>query len=318
MRSSIFQEIRQGFASVAAQASHVKIRHDRLENYANSLPSALPPENVFDAEHHYQGDAEATCAYAMLLDAINFGSGYKLDMASEGWKLVEGSTYYSISTRLKDAFEKSSGRPPAFSGEVNASEIAEILELPLNGIESRIFAALCATSWREVFAEIEKRGSYLSFINEAGGSSEKFVRALSGMPSFRDVHLYKGEEIPFYKRAQIMAADLHLALAKSGIHVFNDLSEMTMFADNGVPHVLKTDGILEYDDRLAERISNRDIIPSGSEEEIELRACAGHVVELLARLKNLTPVNIDHILWHRNTQPEYRAIPSHRTKSIFY
>ena len=46
--------------------------------------------------------------------------------------------------------------------------------------------------------------------------------------------------MPFLKRAQIAAADL----CRAGVAEFADLGELTMFADNLVPHVLRLDGIL--------------------------------------------------------------------------
>ena len=52
--------------------------------------------------------------------------------------------------------------------------------------------------------------------------------------------------IPFLKRAQIAAADLAHARASP----FGDLDELTMFADNLVPHVLRLDGVLGFDPEL--------------------------------------------------------------------
>ncbi|MBU0860176.1 MAG: hypothetical protein KJ667_09565, partial [Alphaproteobacteria bacterium] len=57
--NNIFTTIRTGFAAVAQSADHVKIRHDLLDAYAATLPPA-PPQNLFDPEHHYEGDAEST------------------------------------------------------------------------------------------------------------------------------------------------------------------------------------------------------------------------------------------------------------------
>jgi len=136
---------------------------------------------------------------------------------------------------------------------------------------------------------------------------------------FNDVYNYHGHRIPFYKRAQITAADMHLAFERLGETLFSDMGRITMFADNGVPHVLRTDALLEYTPELAARIDAEEDILSGSEEEIELRACAGHVVELLARCKGLSSVSIDHILWHMSAEgPRYRNGHPHRTRSRFY
>ena len=60
-----------------------------------------------------------------------------------------------------------------------------------------------------------------------------------------------GGDVPFFKRAQIAAADLALAgLADPP----SDLDRLTLFADNLVPHVLRIDGVLEFDADLVDRI----------------------------------------------------------------
>jgi hypothetical protein len=133
------------------------------------------------------------------------------------------------------------------------------------------------------------------------------------------VQTYKGRVVPVLKRAQIAVADLHLAFSRQGRVLFPDIADLTMFADNAVPHVLRTDGVLVYSDELAEKIKAGVLIPIGSAEETEIRACAGWAVERIARIKGLTAVNIDHILWHRSAEnPDYRNSPTHLTLTHFY
>ena len=97
-----------------------------------------------------------------------------------------------------------------------------------------------------------------------------------------------------------------------------------MFADNLVPHVLRVDGILEYEENLALRINNSELITSGSREEIEIRACAVDAVERISQImggysKGASPAIIDNVLWHRGQQPYYKKImPRHRTRTVFY
>jgi len=80
----------------------------------------------------------------------------------------------------------------------------------------------------------------LDVVREARGSAQRLAAALArGMPFFDD----RG----FYKRAQITANDLALA----GVAVFADIDELTVFADNVLPHVLRTNGVLVYDPELA-------------------------------------------------------------------
>ena len=53
-----------------------------------------------------------------------------------------------------------------------------------------------------------------------------------------------------------------------------------------MPHVLRVDGLLAYDDELLARIERGELIPVGSPEEIEIRAVAVHAVErIVAELR---------------------------------
>jgi hypothetical protein len=134
---------------------------------------------------------------------------------------------------------------------------------------------------------------------------------------FADVSTYDGREVPFLKRAQIAAADLQ----RAGAARFGDVGQLTMFADNLVPHVLRLDGILWFDPELVARIEREELIEPGSPEEVEIRACAVHAVELLtaaAGSSGTTAAQIDEILWNRGQAPEYKAVPRHRSRSTAY
>jgi hypothetical protein len=141
------------------------------------------------------------------------------------------------------------------------------------------------------------------------------LERLAGWPTWRDVSTYDGAEVPFFKRAQIAAADLALA----GIAPAQDLTELTLFADNLVPHVLRVDGVLEVDPALVARIESGQLIEHDSPEEVELRACALHAVELLvAAHGSTTATAVDNTLWNRGAQPRYKAIPRHRARTTDY
>ena len=121
--------------------------------------------------------------------------------------------------------------------------------------------------------------------------------------------------MPFYKRAQIAAADLHLA----GIAPAEDLDRLTLFADNLVPHVLRLDGVLEFDERLVGRIDAGFLLEHDSPEEVEIRACALTAVELLVEARpDLNAAVVDNILWNRGGLPRYKARPRHRARTTAY
>ena len=141
------------------------------------------------------------------------------------------------------------------------------------------------------------------------------MERLAGWSSFADTSAYDGLEVPFLKRAQIAAADLH----RAGVAAFNDLDRLTMFADNLVPHVLRVDGILSFDPGLVERIEREELIEHGSPEEVEIRACAVHAVELMvAAGGGRSAAEIDEALWLRGQQASYKDSPRHRSRTTAY
>ena len=142
------------------------------------------------------------------------------------------------------------------------------------------------------------------------------------MPYFRDVSWYRGKKVPLFKRAQITASDLSLAFSGAGYGAF-DLEQLTIFADNLVPHVLRTDGLLHYHQELAERIARSELIPPGSTEEIEIRALALHTVEVMTaalrtRGVRASAYQLDVLLWNRGQQARYQKLPRHRTRTVYY
>ena len=92
-----------------------------------------------------------------------------------------------------------------------------------------------------------------------------------------------------------------------------------MFADNLVPHVLRLDGVLEFDERLVGRIEDGLLLEHGSPEEVEIRACALHAVELLVAARgDTTATAVDNVLWNRGGLPRYKARPRHRARTTAY
>jgi hypothetical protein len=118
----------------------------------------------------------------------------------------------------------------------------------------------------------------------------------------------------FFKRAQITANDLVLA----GVADFADADELTVFADNLLPHVLRLDGVLALDDELASRIDRGELLEPGGAMERELRACAVHACELLAHRLGVAPRLLDNWLWNRGLEPGYATRPAHLTRTVFY
>jgi len=140
---------------------------------------------------------------------------------------------------------------------------------------------------------------------------------------FDDRPSYGGVRVALFKRAQLAAADLHLAFDGAGFGRFDDILSLTIFADNLIPHVLRCDGILEYAPELAARIDQGQLVARDSPTEIELRASAVVAAELMAdQLRtaghDVTALHLDYLLWNRGQAPSYKARPRHRTRSWSY
>ena len=321
MRLRLLKQVRAGCKAVAERAAHIQINYDLIPAYAESLPleSAIQPEH--DSESHYLGQNEDTAAFFLTLDSINFGSGYFPHLH----KRPAMSGYFTVASCLNDRFKKKGPFSALELTRLTPEDCRQIFEQDSDskpiGELMRLFAkALNDLGW---YVQQDFNGSFTELIEAAGASAERLMQLLIRMPYFYDVQLYDQIEVPFYKRAQLAAADLSLAFDGQGLGRFDDLQNLTIFADNLVPHVLRVDNILLYTEALISRIDAEKLIPAGSAEEIEIRACALHAVELLknaigASGHKMTSMGLDFLLWNRGQQPVYKSIPRHRSRTVFY
>jgi hypothetical protein len=282
-------EVREACAAIAERSRWVAIDLDRLDRIE---PGPLP---VLDPEAHYiEGTREDVVAYLLTLDSINFGSGWFPTLQKRSGR----SGYFTIASALTDRFRHEG---PWSAGELRTIGTEEVARV-LGQDPGHELMALYSRALRDLGDFLGERAP----IDVIEGSAEGLAGSLArGMPLFDD----RG----FYKRAQITANDLALA----GVADFGDLDRLTIFADNLIPHVLRVDGVLHYEDELAARIDAGELLPAG-EEEREIRACSVHACELIATDLGVTPRVLDGWLWNRGQEPRYKAIPRHRTRTVFY
>ena len=127
----------------------------------------------------------------------------------------------------------------------------------------------------------------------------------------------------FLKRAQILVSDLWGAFGGKGLGAFSDMASLTAFADYRIPQILRSLGVIVYTDELAEKIDRELPLPSGSPEEVEIRAATVQGVEAI--VKALADIGVpalsfgvDWLLWHESHRPEHNRKPYHLTRTIFY
>jgi hypothetical protein len=303
---ALLDQLRAASAEVAAHARHVRVNSGAILEYSAHLPTGPASDELEHPAHLNRPDL---IAFWITLDAINFGSGWFPTLRKRDGR----SGYYTIAAGVRERFAQSGAWAPEELAEMRADGIAVVLGQDPEHELMALFARSLRDLGRHVLGD--HSGSFEAVVHAAGGSAVALVEHLSRWDSFSDVSLYDGLQLPFLKRAQIAAADLH----RSGAANLTGLDRLTMFADNLVPHVLRLDGVLEFDPGLVERIERGELIEHGSTEEVEIRAGALHAVELIARARPGTrPADIDQQLWLRGQGPRYKAVPRHRSRCTAY
>ncbi len=323
---SITDEIRASCAEIAAQARSVRIDLDAV---AEVQPAAPPP---LDPRCHYlEGEPADVADYMLALDTINFGSGWFPALRKRTAEGRPVSGYFTVSWALADHVRAHGPPTAAWLSCVSTVEIADILGQNRGNELMSLYAqalrslgrflsgtpASESSTARPERSALSRQASHeqsprrtLDLVVEAGGSAERLAEMLArGMAMFDD----RG----FYKRAQILASDLALA----GVAKFSDLDRLTIFADNLVPHVLRCDGVLIYDEQLAARIDRGERLTLGGVER-EIRACALHACELISQRTGVPARKIDTWLWTRGQSGgrgyQYKSRPRHRCRTVFY
>ena len=296
---SLPDDVRAACARVAAAARHVRIVEGAVAPYAATLPAESPPAPDLE------GTLEQRAAFSLTLNAINFGSGWFPTLRkSDGM-----SGFRTVEAGLRAHGPWSADALAAMTREEIAGVVGQDPQHELMG--------LFAVHLRELGERVrdEHGGSFLALARAGDGSAVALAELLGSWPTWRDVSSYDRRPVPLFKRAQLAAADLALA----GIAPAGDLAALTLFADNLVPHVLRIDGVLDFDDDLVARIDAGRRLEHDAPEEVEIRACAVHAVDLLvAAHGGTTATAVDNVLWHRGAAPRYKARPRHRARTTAY
>ena len=319
--------VKESTLKIIPLMKHVKIDKDNLDKFVNEL---LTNENALKypkwSESHFDATSvplEILLRYIFVIDTLNYCF----------WP-NEGFEYYSLAKNLYDTLIKNK----------NFFDIDNLVKVTPEQLKENIFKCDFnlinerARMIREVFTIIKYnyQENCVNFVKECNKNAAKLVKKIiDEFCCFRDHAIYNGEQIFFYKRAQILVSDLYLAYldikeAKKDTQE-NDIinftqetiSQLTMFADYRVPQILKAKGILVYDKHLTDLINNKLEIPHGSKEEVEIRSATIQSVELIrnsleTKGKNFMSIQVDVYLWEEGEKIKDKIEPHHRTLSIFY
>ncbi|OGI98615.1 hypothetical protein A3H53_01200 [Candidatus Nomurabacteria bacterium RIFCSPLOWO2_02_FULL_40_10] len=310
---------------VVDRAKNVTINGEKLKKVAEEWAKMQVSPPAWPEDFHLRTkDVRQLLDYIIVLDSLNFCFWSEND--EDKWHIdYDGekySGYFALSLALKRFFES---YPKKATFEY------------LQNITFAEFSQMLAGEGKLLF--LKKRYEILSsvakaMVEEYSGNSERLV--LSGshlaskfvplvaknLPSFNDEAEYDGKKVYFWKRAQILASDIHGATSGRGIGYFEDLDYLAAFADYKLSQILNYWGILEYSPKLNEKIKDKVLIKAGSKEEVEIRSATVWAVEYLKeelerRGRRMRSFEIDWLLWNESKRVQMTK-PHHLTQTIFY
>jgi hypothetical protein len=309
-------------AFVVEHARYVKISPVAIERAANALAEKRVEPPAWNYEYHYHDGTERTVNYIFLLDALNFcfWGKPKWGIVYKG-KQLDG--YWALAASLKRAMEKNPHIAEAeFLARITPRQLADILrgkgKIPLfaeRWRSARELGALLCEHWG---------GSSATFVADAQRDAPRLAQMIAeNFASFNDIAVYDNREVRFFKRAQILVADLWSAFGGKSWGAFENIAALTAFADYKLPQVLRAWGILQYAPSLARKVDAQVELRAGSAEEIEIRAATLWSVEFLrdalaARGRKLWSIQADWILWDASQAREKDMRPYHRVRTIYY
>ncbi len=284
-------------------AQHVSIDAEAVAVYGVGSGAGAPAPALDPLTSFVEGSPAALSQHLLILDTINFGSGWAPTLRKRR-DPATGRTVSAARTTAWNLADHARAEGP-WDGAALRAMRTETVAAVLGQPADHELMSLYAQALRELGRFLGDRTA-TDLVAAAGGSAERFAELLAaGMTLFCD----QG----FFKRAQIAAADQ----AIGGCARFTDLARLTAFADNLVPHVLRCDGLIAYDDGLASTIDDERLLAPGRAER-EIRAAAVVVCDMLARRLGTSATAIDMALWNRGQEPVYKARPRHRTRSVYY
>ena len=170
-----------------------------------------------------------------------------------------------------------------------------------------------------IMNEYLKGRNFYDLIKDKKKDSELLVYLTQNLPYLKDVSIYQGESIYFYKRAQLMVSDiLHIREYIEKVDV--DYANLMGCADYKIPQVLNNLGVLIYSKDLDNKIMARQELKENSEEEIEIRACDLVVIDYIYQKLNgkISRMDINDYLWLLGQDKKKITKPYHRTLTNHY
>ena len=302
-------------------ADFVKINREKISKFSKSLEKHTNhywlKDSPFDIDRL---NDDQKLMFILLFNAISFSYWgnpywnveYKGKLYTRGsWSLV--ASIFRAIDEGKDILN------PSYLATISKEELSQILrgniEIPLLNERVKILNEI------GIILIQKFNGQFSSLISRSKNDAVELVNLiLATFPSFQDFASYKSEKVFFQKRAQALVEGVYSIFQGKGYGKLKNIDSLTALADYIIPNLLRKLGIFEYSQDLSRKIDNRELLPKGSPEEVEIRACTIWAIELMrkeleAENIKVSALNIDDYLWSVGGNAE---VPFHRTRTTAY
>ena len=313
------EQILNSIQFVVNNSSHVTIKEENIKNVVNLLKESKKEpwlnSDYLDLEKYSQ-DQILICM--ILCESLNFcywDSDIKWKIEYKGeWYSGSFGLYYAISKAIQNGYD-------LLNIEYLENITIEQLDEIFKGTTSIPLLKERYDIIKQLAGELKNIKDISSSL-DSDGDIELLNKIIINFNNFKDISIYKGQKVYFFKRAILLVGDLILNVASIKAKVIND-NNMPGCADYKIPQVLRHLGILEYSNELADLIDSKQTIEHDSEMEVEIRANMLYAIELIKnRLYqkgiNMSSVQIDNALWLLSKNREFKDKPHLLTKTIYY
>lgn len=339
--------VRESAKLIASLAQNVHVDYQACERIAQQIRAKMIERNygtVTWSTHPLNpgSNMPGVVDWIFTVDTLNFSfwaenpqHRFEVDYQGQKW-----TGYWSMVAAINRALEEkipittpTFWCTPEFTPQLLAHVFRSANDVPAPLMEER-YAVL-----KEAGSVLKNEGasSFSAIVERCDHSAVKLVNwIVSHLHSYNDQFAYKGHQVQIFKRAQILVADLWACFGGQSIGQFKDVNEITMFADYRVPQILHVLGAIKYSPELARKLEQKEYLPSGCEDEVEIRGCSIHSVEVIVseinklereaakkgeKSHSINAILVDFYLWDTAKEEEEentRKVECHRTRSVFY
>ncbi|XP_022662097.1 queuosine salvage protein-like isoform X2 [Varroa destructor] len=277
---------RQSAIFIAGEAEDVIVKTEGLRAVANMIHGAVS-NNAFSVanwKQHPLNPKQATeqaVEWIFVVDLLNF-SFWSTDYQVEyGGKIYHG--YWSLCASVNRALEENIPMIEASFYSTVSKEQLKMIFRSNNGSEIPLFDQRLEILHQAGAILKEKyAGKFVNCIRACKSDALGLLSLLvNEFPSFRDEAVYKSKKVSFYKRAQILVADLWACFEGQSLGEFYNIDDITIFADYRVPQVLVYLGAIEYSPKLMARLQEDQLLENDSREVCEIRGVTIYACEVL-------------------------------------